>query len=205
MASLGIAPIIRSTTSPPLKTISVGDRLNLMLSRNAGVFVRVHFADLDLVAVFLGDRINRRSQHSARSAPRSPEIDQNRHRARKNIGCKRRISKFSSGSTHREISSSSVGRLNASPGKVSIVGSFVRDGLLEPCEILSTCSLSLYGGTPCVVSGCDTLSARALNQVAARRKPSGQSAFSHAEPGGLQRSAKSIRHFHRAANSSSNA
>lgn len=62
-----------------------GDAADAILSGNAGVLVGIHFYDLYLSRVLLGNLIDYRSNHPAGATPRGPEIYQNGDIAIKNF------------------------------------------------------------------------------------------------------------------------
>ena len=69
-------PTIDSTTSPPLKSSSVGIERTPNCIAVFGLSSTFSFSDGDLTVVVSRQRLNRRRNHSARAAPFCPEIDQ---------------------------------------------------------------------------------------------------------------------------------
>ena len=67
-----------------------GNAANPVLASNIWIFVSIQLENLDLALKFLRDLVNNWSNHAAWSAPRSPEVNQDRNVTLKDIlfkGC----------------------------------------------------------------------------------------------------------------------
>ena len=70
------------------------DGLDAEIGGHPGVVIDIHFADLDFPGILRGQFLHHGANHPARSAPRSPKINQYRQTGGKNFGGKIGVSEF---------------------------------------------------------------------------------------------------------------